>query len=180
MHYSNCAALRSVMIRSWCWLAVCALFITPIAWSETLSLDQIKAVMEGNWRLEESLDDNELLHPPQADGRMSIHGGVIMISMHREVQSTRKSFYGYGTYAFTPEAWSYGFDRYVSFTDTGTAITMGGAPFNGQRNYRFKNEGEKIIADFDNGVATFVFEGDKLTFLGKGKPVRKWRKISTE
>ena len=156
--------------------ALCLLF-TQAAWAEDTSLDRVKAAIEGNWKLEESLADDEVLHPPQADGRMSLHDGAIMILMHRESQGTRKSNYGYGTYTLTKDTWSFGYDRYVTFNDTGSAITAGGAPFVGQRIYQLKLDGSKLIADNDNGTWTFIFDGDAMTYLGKGKPVRKWRRM---
>lgn len=156
------------------------LLVAPVASAEGPSIERVKAVLEGNWRLEESLADGEVLHPPQADGRMSLHNGVIMVLMHREIQGTRKSYYGYGTYSLTKDTWTYGYDRYVTFIDNGTAVTAGGAPFEGKRAYQIKSDGDKVIFDNDNGTWTFIFDGDALTYLGKGKPVRKWRRMPAE
>ncbi len=170
---------RTLLIE-WRWTMIVGLLLAPLAWGEGASLERVKAALEGNWRLEESLADGEVLHPPQADGRMSLHDGVIMVLMYREIQGTRKSYYGYGTYSLTQDKWIYGYDRYVTFSDTGSAITGAGAPFEGKRAYQIKSDGDKIIFDNDNGTWSFVFEGDALTYLGKGKPVRKWRRMPAE
>ena len=164
----------------WRWILILASLLASQAWGESLSVERIKAAFEGNWRLEESLADGEVLHPPQADGRMSLHDGVIMVLMYREIQGTRKSYYGYGTYALTKDTWTYGYDRYVTFNDNRSTITGGGAPFEGKRTYQIKTDGDKVIFDNDNGTWTFVFEGDALTYFGKGKPVRKWRRMPVE
>jgi hypothetical protein len=171
---------RRTLFIEWRWSMIAALLLAPLAWGEGASIERVKAALEGNWRLEESLADGEILHPPQADGRMSLHDGVIMVLMYREIQGTRKSYYGYGTYALTKDTWTYGYDRYVTFNDNGSTITGGGAPFEGKRAYQIKSDGDKIIFDNDNGAWTFIFEGDALTYLGKGKPVRKWRRMPVE
>ena len=171
---------RRTFFIEWRSTMIVALLLAPLAWGEGANLERVKAALEGNWRLEESLADGEILHPPQADGRMSLHDGVIMVLMYREIQGIRKSYYGYGTYALTKDIWTYGYDRYVTFNDNGSTITGGGAPFEGKRAYQIKSDGAKIIFDNDNGTWTFIFEGDALTYLGKGKPVRKWRRMPVE
>ncbi len=175
-------AIKSIWLSGmrridWRCVFLAALFLPQITWSEEMNLDREKAALEGNWRLEESLADDEVLHPPQADGRMSLHDGAMMILMHRESQGTRKSNYGYGTYTLTKDTWRFGYDRYVTFNDTGSAITAGGAPFVGQRTYQLKMDGDKLVGDNDNGAWTFMFDGDAMTYSGKGKPIRKWRRI---
>ena len=179
MQILNSHPCRTLFIE-WRWVLIVGLLLAPLAWGQGTSLERMKAALEGNWRLEESLADDQVLHPPQADGRMSLHDCVIMVLMHREIQGTRKSFYGYGTYSLTQDTWIYGYDRYVTFTDTGTAITLGSAPFDGKRTYQIKSDGDKLVFDNDNGLWTFVFEGDAMTYLGKGKPLRKWRKMPAE
>jgi hypothetical protein len=161
----------------WSWTLLAGVIFTEVAWSQDAGLDRAKAVLERNWELEESMADDEVLYPPQADGHMSLHDGVIMISMHRETKGSRKSNYGYGTYSLTREAWSFGYDHYVTFDDTGSAIAANGAPFTGQRNYQLKMDGDKLIANSDSGTWTFIFYGDAMTYLGKGKPIRKWHRM---
>ena len=162
------------------WLSIIAAMLVSQAWGEDMSLERIKTAIEGNWRLEESHADGEVLHPPQADGRMSLHDGVIMISMHRDIQGTRKSNFGYGTYALTKDTWTLGYDRYAAFNESGAAITAAPAPFDGKRIFQIKTDGDKVIFDNDNGTWTFVFDGDAINYLGKGKPVRKWRRMRVE
>ena len=100
--------------------------------------------------------------------------------MHRDSQGTRKSFYGYGTYSLTDTTSTYGYDTYVVFTDNGSAITAGKGPFEGRRIYQMRLDGEKLILDNDNGRCLVIFDGDTLTYLDNGKPLRKWRKISAD
>ncbi len=103
-----------------------------------------------------------------------------MVLMHRDSQGTRKSFYCYGTYSFTDDTWTYGYDRCVTFTDTGSAITSEKGPFEGRRTYQMRLEGEKLILDNDNGRWTSIYEGDTWTYFDNGKPLRKWRKMPAE
>lgn len=156
------------------------LLVASAIWAQSPGVDPAKAAMEGNWRLEEWQADEELLLPPKADGRLSLHDGVIMVLMHRDTQGTRKSFYGYGTYSLTNDTWTYGYDRYVVFTDTGSAVTAGSGPFEGRRTYQMRIEGEKLVLDNENGRWMLIFAGDTLTYLDKGKRLRKWRRISAE
>lgn len=141
---------------------------------------QAKAAMEGAWQLEEWHTDGEILRPPQAEGRFSVRDGVVMVLMHRDLKGTRKSNYGYGTYAFADDSWTYGYDRYVIFTDNGASVTAGPGPFDGKRTFQIKYDGNKTIFDNDNGHWVFVFEGDTFTYFDKGKPVRKWRRIANK
>ena len=138
---------------------------------------QAKAAMEGNWQLEEWHSDGEILRSPQTEGRFSVRDGVVMVLMHRDLNGTRKSNYGYGTYAFGDDTWTYGYDRYVIFTDNGSSVAAGPGPFDGKRTFQIKYDGGKTILDNDNGRWVFVFDGDTFTYFDKGKPVRKWRKI---
>jgi hypothetical protein len=41
-------------------------------------------------------------------------------------------------------------------------------------------EGEKLVFDNDNGRWLLIFDGDTLTYLANGKPLRKWRKIPVD
>lgn len=76
---------RTLLIE-WRWTMIVGLLLAPLAWGEGASLERVKAALEGNWRLEESMADGEVLHSPQADGHMSLHDGVIMVLMHREIR----------------------------------------------------------------------------------------------
>jgi hypothetical protein len=162
------------------WTLILGFVFAQTCWGQTPGVERAKAVMEGNWRLEEWRVDEETLRPPQADGRLSRHGGVTMVLMHRDSQGTRKSFYGYGTYSFTDDTYTYGYDRYVTFTDNGSAIAAGKGPFEGRRTYQMRFEGEKLILDNDNGRWMSIYEGDTRTYFDNGKPLRKWRKMPAD
>jgi hypothetical protein len=170
---------RSLLMKRH-WTLIIGLVFAQACWGQAPGIERAKAAMEGNWRLEEWQVDEDRLRTPQADGRLSLHDGVIMVLMHRDAQGVRKSFYGYGTYVLTGDTWNYGYDRYVMFTDTGSAITAGNGPFEGRRTYHMKLEGDKLILDNDNGRWLLIFDGDTLTYLDNGKPLRKWRKMPAE
>ncbi|NIO42848.1 MAG: hypothetical protein GTO41_23470 [Burkholderiales bacterium] len=162
-------------------LACSGLIVGSAVWAQGVGVDRAEVAMEGNWRLEEEWQaGGELLAPPRADGRMSLHNGAIMVLRHRDAQGVRKSFYGYGTYELTRETWTYGCDRYVVFTDTGSVVTTGGGPFEGRRAYQMRVEGEKLILDNDNGLWMLIFAGGTLTYLDKGIPLRRWRRMPSQ
>jgi len=137
-----------------------------------------KAAIEGNWRLVEWYENGTQLAPAHADGRQSLHDGRVTILMHRDHDGVRKSYYGYGTYSLGAATYTYGYERYVVFTDTGSGITAGPGPFTGNRTYEVKSEGEKLVFEFDHGRWKMVFVGDTWTYLDNGQVLRKWRKIT--
>jgi hypothetical protein len=161
-------------LKTWIVVTVMAMLATAAQGADSM---QAKAAMEGNWQLEEWHSDGEILRSPQAEGRFSVRDGVVMVLMHRDLNGTRKSNYDYGTYAFSDDTWTYGYDRYVIFTDTGSSVTAGPGPFDSKRTFQIKYDGGKTILDNDNGRWVFVFDGDTFTYFDKGKLVRKWRRI---
>src|SRR5687768_11161318 len=69
----------------------------------------LRASLEGTWQLEEWHVDGQILRPPQADGRWSLHDGVVMFMLHRADRA--ESSGGYGVYRMDATTWSYGYTR---------------------------------------------------------------------
>ena len=143
-------------------LALLALgYLGPIStWAQTTNIERAKKVMDGTWRLEEWVVDGEAMRPPQVDGRLSHHNGIIMIMMSWTRPGVRKFFYGYGAYTFGDGTWSYAYDRYVAFADTDGSIVLSEkgaaenatrAGFEGRRIYQMKFEGEKLHLEHEGG-----------------------------
>jgi hypothetical protein len=171
-----------------CPLALALALLVTTAWAQTPNIERAKTAMEGTWRLEEWVVDGQALRPPQVDGRLSQHDGVIMIMMSWSRPALRKFFYGYGTYAFTDTDWSYAYDRYVAFTDADGSVSLSErsaaesatrAGFEGRRTYLMKFEGDKLILEHDGGQRLLVYEGDLFSYIEHGQPLRRWRRAAS-
>jgi hypothetical protein len=156
------------------------------AHAQATQIGRAKALMEGTWQLDEWVVDGEVLKPPQADGRLSQHDGVIMIMMSWSRPSMRKFFYGYGTYLFTESTWSYEYDRYVAFADEGGKVSLSErgaaerstrAGFEGRRIYQMKFDGDRLVLEHEGGQRQLIYEGDMFSYVEHGKPLRKWRRV---
>ena len=157
--------------------------------AESPEISRAKALMEGTWQLDEWVVDGEALKPPQADGRLSQHEGIIMIMMSWSRPNLRKFFYGYGSYSFTEATWSYEYDRYVAFADEGGVVTMSErgaaerstrAGFEGRRIYQMRFEGNRLVLEHEGGQRQLIYDEDVFSYIEHGKPLRKWRRISTK
>jgi hypothetical protein len=159
---------------------------TPLLMSVTQAgpadlMQTAKKAMEGTWRLEQWQVGDRLLSPPQADGRASIHDGVNLVLLHWSADGSRKSLYGYGTYSLSNGSWTYGYDRYLAYTEGPSGITVSERPpFEGRRTYAISTDGQKVKLDNDNGRWQLIFEGDVLTYLDNGKLLRKWRRVPAD
>ena len=139
----------------------------------------LRATLQGTWQLEEWHVDGQVLRPPQADGRWSLHDGVVMFILHRADRA--ESSAGFGTYRLDATTWSYGYTRMqrttgaldgpVTFTVTPPATQL-------QSFTITRGPGGKVT--LDSPGAQHEYEGPFFTLRQKGQIVRKWRRIDTK
>ena len=137
----------------------------------------LRAALEGTWQLEEWHVGGQVLRPPQADGRWSNHGGVVLFTLHRF--GTAESNMGWGVYEMTADTWGY---RYLHIqTTSGPAegpfkvnVTKPAAEM---RWFKIQREPGKVVL-LGAGDDRREYEGPFFTFFQKGQVVRKWRRIS--
>jgi serine protease inhibitor ecotin len=137
----------------------------------------LRARLEGTWRLEEWHTNGQILRPPQADGRWSNHDGVVMFTLNRT--DTAESMMGYGVYEMTADTWGY---RYFHMQTTSGPI---GGPFkisvtppgSAMRSFKIIRQPDKVILEGANDDRR-EYDATFFTFTQKGQIVRRWRRIS--
>jgi hypothetical protein len=65
--------------------------------------------IEGSFELEEWKAGDKLLHPPQIEGRFSLHNGIVLFMTMRKDVAIPETSVGYGTYHFEPGLFTYGY-----------------------------------------------------------------------
>ena len=138
---------------------------------------EIRALTEGTYVLESWVVEGQQVGPPSADGRFSLHDGVLMLMARSQVGDKTRAIYGFGRYLLTRAMFSYG---YLSFSDIkaagkGTEISYD-LPFQSMRMFKLRTKPGEIIGDY--GTAQLIFEREGLTYLEDLKTVRKWKRIS--
>jgi hypothetical protein len=136
----------------------------------------LRAALQGTWQLEEWHVDGRILRPPQADGRWSLHDGVVLFTLHRA--DSAESSTGYGEYRMDASTWAYGYTRMQRTTGPlGGPVTVAiTPPAQELRSFTIRRgPGGKVTLDSPD--AQHEYEGPFFTLRQKGQIVRKWRRI---
>ena len=136
----------------------------------------VRAMFEGTWQLEEWHVDGQVLKPPQANGRWSLHDGVVLFILHRA--DTAESAAGYGEYRMDATSWGY---RYMRMQRTagpvGGPVTVSVSPPEpAMRAFAIKQEPGKVV--FENADSQHEYDGTFFTLRQRGQLVRKWRRVN--
>ena len=146
--------------------------------AQSVSLNELRATVEGTWQLDEWHVNGHVLRPPQVDGRWSNRDGVVLFMVHRTTGDSVFSQSGYGTYQMDARTWSYGYARTEALSGSigGPAqVTIGRAD---SRSFRVSRKGSKIILTFvgpDDDRREY--DGAFFTLIQNGEVVRKWRRV---
>ena len=73
--------------------------------------DEVHSVIEGTWELVEWHVGEQILRPPEMEGRWMVHDGLVMAIRHRNGPDDFESTAGYGEYRWGPTTWTYGYER---------------------------------------------------------------------
>jgi hypothetical protein len=136
----------------------------------------LRAALEGTWQLDEWHTDGKVLKPPQADGRWSLHDGVVIFTVNRA--DSAESSVGYGEYKMDARTWSY---RYMRMQRTSGSpsgpVTMTVTPQPPEmRSFTIaRGPGGKVTLESPD--AQHEYEGPFFTLRQKGQIVRKWRRV---
>jgi hypothetical protein len=139
--------------------------------------DDLRATLQGTWQLEEWHVDGQVLKPPQADGRWSLHDGVVLFVLHRADRAETST--GYGVYRLDAKMWRYGYTRMQR-----TAGPLNGPvsfsvmpPAKELRSFTIRRgPGDRVT--LEDGDAQHEYEGPFFTLRQKGQIVRKWRRVA--
>ena len=177
-----CADAKAVnrSFRVLAFAAAAALFVPGVSHStaapQAAVPADLRAVLQGTWQLEEWHADGKILKPPQADGRWSLHDGVVIFVLHRA--DSADSSVGYGEYKMDAGTWAYRYTR-MQRTSGPLAgpVTMSVTPPGEFRSFAIKRgPGGKVTLDSPD--AQHEYEGPFFTLRQKGQIVRKWRRIA--
>jgi hypothetical protein len=139
----------------------------------------LRAALEGSWQLEEWHVDGQILKPPQADGRWSLHDGVVMFILHRADRA--ESSAGFGVYRLDATTWSYGYTRMQRTTGAlGGPVTFSVTPPAKELQSFTITRGPGGKVTLDSPSAQHEYDGPFFTLRQKGQIVRRWRRIDTK
>jgi hypothetical protein len=146
--------------------------------AQGVSLIELRAAVEGTWQLDEWHVNDQVLRPPQVDGRWSNHDGVVLFMVHRTTSDSVYSQSGFGTYQMDASTWSYGYARTESLSGPigGPAqVTTGRLD---SRSFKVSRRGSKVVLTFvgpDDDRREY--DGRFFTLIQNGKVVRRWRRV---
>ena len=139
--------------------------------------EDLRAALERTWQLDEWHVDGEVLKPPQADGRWSLHDGVVLFVLHRADRAETST--GYGVYRLDANTWRYGYTRMQRTTGPldGPVSFSVAPPATELRSFTIRRgPGGKVT--LEGGDAQHEYEGPFFTLRQKGQIVRKWRRVA--
>ena len=138
---------------------------------------ELRAALEGTWQLEEWHVEGRVLKPPLADGRWSLHDGVVIFTVHRT--DTAESSIGYGEYRMDAHTWAYRYTRMQRTTGPlgGPVAVSTTPPAAAMRSFTItRGPGGKVT--LDDSDAQHEYDGPFFTLRQKGQIVRKWRRVA--
>lgn len=136
-----------------------ALVMGRPALTDDVPTQSIRDVLEGTWVFEEWNVDGMKLAPPEATGRLSLHDNVIIIVLLRSRFEHTKSYVGFGNYAVSDSAWSYGYDRYAILDETPSRVTVDHElQWSGLRSFQARVEGQKLVFEYEALVSANLAE----------------------
>lgn len=156
-----------------------ALTMGRSASADDVSTRTIRDALEGTWVLEEWNVDGTKLAAPKATGRLSLRDNVIMIVLLRSNFGHTKSYAGFGSYAVSDSAWSYGYERYTIVDETPSRVAVDHElPWSGLRPFQARVEGQKLFLEYEGGKAQIVISGDNFLYNETGNLLRRWKRVA--
>jgi hypothetical protein len=140
--------------------------VITLAHADQMSVEVMKARIEGAYELREFHRNGEILRPPLVDARVALLAGRIMfIAPNRAQESSKVTVAGYGTYSLEPGAFTYGWDGWTAVTQTTGGVSVSESlPWEGLRSFAATMEGGELRLRATNGPSEFRFSGDGLSF----------------
>jgi hypothetical protein len=146
--------------------------------AEEVSVEAVKARIEGVYVLYEWHRSGEILRPPLIDGRAVLLNGRIVFIVHDRAQEANKTTVaGYGTYILEPGKFSYSYEGWSVVTQTaaGTSVSEK-LPWEGLRTFGASIENNEIRFRATNGPQEFWFTADGQSY-SDGKQMRVYRRV---
>lgn len=169
------------MAKAWLFVALIltALFGGGPAVADDVPSTTIQQALEGTWVLEEWNSDGVTVRPPEATGRLSLHDNAIVIMGTQTLSGRTRSFFAFGTYVIDESSWSYSYEKYNDLRETASKVSISKElPWQGQRRFQVRAEGDKLIFDYQGGRAQIVISGNDFRYNESGTLIRRWTRIA--
>jgi hypothetical protein len=154
------------------------LTLPTVATAQRPASPELRAALEGTWRLDEWHLNGQVLRAPQADGWWSNHDGVVLFLLHRKDAATAESTMGYGVYQMDADTWGYRYLRRETSTGPveGPVKVSVTEPPPDMRSFKIRRVGAKVVLE-GAGEDRREYEGPFFTLFQKGQIVRRWRRV---
>lgn len=176
-------ARRTPVLAAACLAAAAAAGAGPAAAQDLAPPPEVRAVIEGTWELVEWHVGDQVLRPPDMEGRWMVHDGLVMATRHRDGPDDFESTAGYGEYRWGPMTWTYGYERSEDLrgpTPDAVRLTVTGSDPIRMSTFRISREGDMLILDGER--LRWEYDVPGRTFMLKtssGRPIRKYRKVAS-
>lgn len=146
--------------------------------AQSVSLIELRAVVEGTWQLDEWHVNGQVLRPPQVGGRWSNHDGVVLFMVHRTTGDSVYSQSGFGAYQMDASTLSYGYARMESLSGPIGGPAQVTTERIDTRSFRVSRQGSKVVLTWvgpDDDRREY--DGRFYTLIQNGKVIRRWRRV---
>ncbi len=182
MLYSRGVHARRAVALSFIWMvAVAVVPEAPLAAQDGMPPADVREAIEGTWELTEWHVGDQVLRPPDMEGRWMVHDGLVMATRHRNGPDDFESTAGYGEYRWGPMTWTYGYERSEDLhgpsPDDVTLTITGSNPIR-MRTFRISRDGNMLVLDGE--TLRWEYDVPGRTFVLKtsgGRTIRKYRKV---
>ena len=156
----------------WLTLFLSLLAIAPVSGDE-----QRLSGIEGQWKLIEWHEGDVVLTPPEIGGRTSLTDGTVLFMVHNETAEGSEYVHGYGSYSVENNEYRYEYEKYVEVFVIGDDRQVSSGPV-AETSYIAKPDGARLmIMDAETGTRGLVLEGDRMTWMHNGKPLRVYERV---
>ena len=182
MLYSRGVHARRAVALSFIWMvAVAVVPEAPLAAQDGMPPADVREAIEGTWELTEWHVGDQVLRPPDMEGRWMVHDGLVMATRHRNGPDDFESTAGYGEYRWGPMTWTYGYERSEDLhgpsPDDVTLTITGSNPIR-MRTFWISRDGDMLVLDGE--TLRWEYDVPGRTFVLKtsgGRTIRKYRKV---
>ena len=135
--------------------------------------EEVRAIVEGTWRLVEWHVGDRILRPPETEGRWMVHDGWVMAIRHRQGADGYESTAGYGPYRWGAASWTYGYERSEGRrgpTPEAAPLRVTESPL---RTFEITREGDHLILEDADRTLRWDYDvpGRRFTLMGRDRRV---------
>ena len=146
--------------------------------AEDVSVEALKAGIEGVYVLQEWHRNGQVMRPPLVDARLVFLNGHTVFISYDGSQETKKTFVGYGIYVLEAGKFSYRYERVNVVSKTASEASVSEKlPWEGLRLFAASIDGNGIYFRAIDGPQESWFNSEGLTY-SDGTQKRVYRRIT--